>query len=76
MIMSTLEDEETQKKGFALVAYNVAGNNIVGKTDFRTVAAGAWVSTLAWPRSITSLIRKTVVHYLIHTPCLSIVCRC
>jgi hypothetical protein len=54
MIMSALEDEETQKRGFALIVYNVAGKNIVGKTDFRTVAAGAWVSPIVWLRSLAS----------------------
>jgi hypothetical protein len=44
MMMSTLEDDETQKKGVTFVAYNVAGENIPSKTDLRTVAAGAWVS--------------------------------
>jgi hypothetical protein len=47
MMMSTLEDEETQRKGVTFVAYNVAGEDIPSKTDFRTIAAGAWVGRFA-----------------------------
>jgi hypothetical protein len=48
MMMSTLEDEETQRKGVTFVAYNVAGEDIPSKTDYRNVTAAAWVSRFAW----------------------------
>jgi len=43
LIMSVLEDEETQKKGISAIVYSVAGEFVDGKTDLRTVSAGPWV---------------------------------
>ena len=42
VIMSALEDEETQRKGITIILYNVGDFN-PRKTDLRTVSQGGWL---------------------------------
>jgi hypothetical protein len=40
--MSGLDDEETQRKGYTILIYNV-GAFVDGKTDLKTVTQGCWI---------------------------------
>lgn len=42
MFMCALDDEETQKRGFAAIIYDVGDFN-AHKTDLKTVVQGTWV---------------------------------
>lgn len=42
MLMCLLDDEETQKRGFAGIIYNV-GAFVPGVTDMKTISQGCWV---------------------------------
>lgn len=42
LIMSAVEDAETQIKGCCCIVYSIAGEFVQGKTDLRTVSAGPW----------------------------------
>lgn len=68
MIMSVLEDEETQKRGITAIVDSVAGEFVKGKTDLRTVSAGPWIV-----RSLP--FRMVAVHQCFNNPAVRLIIR-